>query len=331
MCNITMVVIDDVKAVIDGILSIVPWSEHGIEIVGTAGNGEEGYKLLEEKKPHIVLTDIRMPLLGGIDMIKNLRGIDAGQTKVIFFSGYSDFAYAQESVRLGAFDYLLKPFTSEQILQVVLRAKAEILAEYSQQMNQLELERKVRESLPYLRQEYLQYLIHHDGKSKYLDDRWDFLDIPLDKQHFIVMIIQIDELMQEHTHSVREVEIMHYAVQNIVEETLKEQTKGIIFREQLSQFIVLMNAENNSDLCQLIESCQQNVKVYAKKEVSLGIGSYVKELNEISHSFEQAKTALSYQFYFGSSSIIYYDDIKEQHNITPSYVTAKLELADSAK
>lgn len=324
MNKVTMCIIDDVKAVVDGLLKIIPWAEHGIEIAGTAGNGQDGLQLLQEKRPHIVLTDIRMPMLGGIDMIRNLRNSDDGQTKVIFFSGYSDFTCAQESVRLGAFDYLVKPFTSQQILEVVLRAKTQIESERLERLDRMALERKVRESLPYLRQEYFQLLIRHDERPKHASEKWEFFGIELDKQHFIAMVGQIDDLMDEHTSlSVRDVELTRYAVQNILEETLGKQTKAIVFREHLGQFVVLMNPAAGSGALELAEACQRNVKQYAKRDISIGVGEGVQEIGEIPLSYNQAKTALSYQFYFGSGCIISYSDIERQGHAVPHYSAEK--------
>ncbi|GIP19439.1 DNA-binding response regulator [Paenibacillus montaniterrae] len=324
MSKVTMCIIDDVKAVVDGLLKIIPWSEHGIDIVGTAGNGQDGLRLLNEKRPHIVLTDIRMPMLGGIDMIRNLRSVDEGQTKVIFFSGYSDFTCAQESVRLSAFDYLVKPFTTQQILEVVLRAKKQIESERLERLDRMALERKVRESLPYLRQEYFQLLIRHDELPKHASEKWEFLGIDLERTGFIAMIAQIDGLMDEQAPlSVRDVELTRYAVQNILEETLGKQTKAIVFREHLGQFVVLMNPSGDGETLELAEACQRNVKQYAKRDISIGVGSRVEEIGEIPLSYNQAKTALSYQFYFGSGCLISYSDIERQGHAVPHYSAEK--------
>ncbi|MHA7965463.1 response regulator transcription factor [Paenibacillus sp. CAU 1782] len=324
MSAIRMCIIDDVKAVIDGLLKKIPWSQHGIEIVGTAGNGQEGLELIKERKPHIIMTDIRMPNRSGIDMIRELREGSEPEAKVIFFSGYSDFAFAQESVRLGAFDYLVKPFTSAQILEVVLRAKSQIEAEQMERTDRMELERKVRESLPYLRQEYFRLLIRHGELPERASEKWDFLAIDMEKSGFVAMIAQIDGLMDENARlSVREVEITRFAVQNIMEETFRKSTKGIIFREHLGQFVVLLNLKDEKEVLTLAEDLRCNVRQYAKRELSIGVGGPVCDIGDIPLSYEQAKTAISYQFYSGSGCIIPYSDIVSQSHITPQYSPEK--------
>lgn len=324
MNGITICIVDDVKTVIDGILKKIPWSEYGIEIAGTASNGKDGLRLIREKHPDIVLTDIRMPLSSGIDMVRELKESGEHAAKIIFFSGYSDFAYAQESVRLGAFDYLLKPFTKQQIIDVVLRAKAQIEAQRLEQLGRMELERKVRESLPYLRQEYFRLLIRHDEQPERAYDKWEFLGIDMGTRGFAAMSVQIDGLMNERSPlPVREVELTRFAVQNILEETIKKLVKGIVFREHLGQFVIVLNLDEEVDVLALAEACKDNVNQYAKRAISIGVGEQVEGIAEIAHSYEQAKTALSYQFYSGSGCIISYSDIERQGHITPHYSADK--------
>lgn len=320
MNGITMCIIDDVRTVIDGIMKKIPWAEHGIEIVGTAVNGKDGLQLIRDKRPDIVLTDIRMPMRSGIDMIRELKEGGEQWSKVIFFSGYSDFAYAQESVRLGAFDYLVKPFTTQQIIDVVLRAKARIEAQRLEQTGRMALERKVRESLPYLRQEYFRLLVRHDELPERALEKWEFLGIDMGTRGFVAMAVQIDGLMNERSPlSVHEVELIRFAVQNIMEETIKKQAKGIVFREHLGYFVIVLNLEEGAEVLAIAEACMQNVNQYAKRDISIGVGSWVEEIGKIALSYEQAKTALSYQFYSGSGCIISYSDIERQSHMTPHY------------
>lgn len=321
---ITMCIMDDVKAVIDGITQRIPWQEHGIEIVGTATNGKDGLAMIRKHKPDIVMTDIRMPQCSGIDMVRELKETGEQEAKVIFFSGYSDFAYAQESVRLGAFDYLLKPFTSQQVLETVLKAKAVIDTERIERLSRLELERKLRESLPSLRQEYFRLLIRHEEQPERASDKWEFLDIDMNTEAFVAMAVQIEELMGEETGlSVREIELSRFAVHNILEETLRKQAKGIVFREHLGRFVIVLNPEEGLAVLELAEACRDNVRQYAKREISIGVGGLARSIAEIALSYKQAMTALGYQFYSGSGCIIDYRDIEPQSGVAAGYSADK--------
>lgn len=109
---------DDDEIIRKGLCTVVDWSGLGVEIVGTAGDGKEGLILLKEQKPDLLLTDIRMPQVDGLELIQEGKKQNP-DLMVIVFSGYDDFAYVRRALRLGVQDYLMKPINMEElILQV---------------------------------------------------------------------------------------------------------------------------------------------------------------------------------------------------------------------
>ncbi|THF76097.1 response regulator transcription factor [Cohnella fermenti] len=122
---IRMLVADDERIIRDGIVNIVDWTEHGIEVVGAAADGMLAKTMYEAKQPDIVVTDIRMPKLEGLELLRAIRE-DGRDVKVIILSGYEDFKYAQEAIRLGASDYLLKPIMPDSLVAAVLDVKEEL-------------------------------------------------------------------------------------------------------------------------------------------------------------------------------------------------------------
>ena len=103
-----VVVVEDETMARKGIILTIDWSALGCVIVGEAANGEEGAALVERLSPDIVVTDVKMPRMDGVEMIAKLRE-NGCQTKFIILTAYSDFKYAQSALRLGVSDYLLKP------------------------------------------------------------------------------------------------------------------------------------------------------------------------------------------------------------------------------
>ncbi|WKL00942.1 response regulator [Paenibacillus amylolyticus] len=230
MGQLTMCVMDDIQAVVKGISSTIPWEDHQVRIVGTASNGERGWSLLLEQQPDIVISDIRMPKLSGLELMK--RSLDAGlRAKFIFISGYSDFHYAQEAIKLGASDYLLKPFTPEEILGAVLKVR-QVIQEEQAQCKQLEqLEQKVESSSQYERHSYLLGLLRHEIGGFLNESRWNELHIDLDSSNLLVMVIEVDGYTRYGYTMHLDAEIVPFAVQNIVGETLNRYTKGVVLRE----------------------------------------------------------------------------------------------------
>ena len=104
-----IVVVEDEKRVRQGIIMGTDWSKINCIVMGEAENGEEGVEIIRKCRPDIVITDIRMPRMMGIEMIEKVYELGL-EPRVIFLTAYDDFAYAQQAVKLGAADYLLKPF-----------------------------------------------------------------------------------------------------------------------------------------------------------------------------------------------------------------------------
>ncbi len=113
-----MIIADDEKIIRETIRSIIDWNRYGIEIIGLCRNGIEAYDMILDESPNLVLTDIRMPGMSGIDLIKKVRQTDL-DTLFILLSGYGEFEYAKEAMKYGVKNYLLKPCNELQIIEAV--------------------------------------------------------------------------------------------------------------------------------------------------------------------------------------------------------------------
>ena len=116
-----IVVVEDEDLVRQGIVHAVDWESIGCRVVGEAPNGLAGLAVIRDKKPDLIVADIKMPVMDGIDMVRALRE-EGILSRVIFLTAYSDFSYAQHAVKLGAADYLLKPFRDGELEAAVKRA-----------------------------------------------------------------------------------------------------------------------------------------------------------------------------------------------------------------
>lgn len=155
-----VVIVEDEKRVRQGIVMGTDWSKINCAVMGEASNGEEGIEIIRKCRPDIVITDIRMPKMTGLEMIQAIQEYDLSPC-VIFLTAYDDFAYAQQALKLGAVDYLLKPFKDGQLEEAVLGVIAK---------KQKEEQRREQENSE-LRDE-LRGDLHLDkgNKSKYIMD-----------------------------------------------------------------------------------------------------------------------------------------------------------------
>lgn len=116
---------DDGHYIVEYLKHLLDWGKFGIDRIQTTTNSVEAKRILEQSPVDILITDIRMPEISGIHLLEHVKALNLA-TKVIFLSGYSEFEYAQQAVRLGAFDYLLKPVDKEDVEKAIKKVTCEI-------------------------------------------------------------------------------------------------------------------------------------------------------------------------------------------------------------
>ncbi len=139
-----VLIIDDEEIIREGLKTVINWDSMGCSVVGEAVDGDEGLEMLSSLQPDIVFTDIRMPGLNGLEMISKLKEHKHG-CKIIILSGFRDFEYAQQAVRLGAFRFLLKPTDTKEIILSIEEAIIELKKVKSNEEILKNLKRKVKE------------------------------------------------------------------------------------------------------------------------------------------------------------------------------------------
>lgn len=120
-----VVVVEDEALVRRGIVLTVDWAGVDCAGVGEAADGMEGLEVIRESQPTLIVTDIKMPRLDGIEMVRQLRE-EGNRAHVIILTAYSDFSYAQAALKLGAVDFLLKPFQDGELEEAVTRLKSRV-------------------------------------------------------------------------------------------------------------------------------------------------------------------------------------------------------------
>ena len=107
-------IIDDEPVIVEGLSKLLPWAKYGCCVIATACNGQEGLEMIRKLKPDIVFTDISMPGLSGLQMIAGLK-VELPDTQICILTGYRDFEYAQQAIRLGVTRFLLKPSNMDEL------------------------------------------------------------------------------------------------------------------------------------------------------------------------------------------------------------------------
>ena len=149
---------DDEEEVRKGIIRKIDWENLGFQVVGDAENGEEALEKIEQLKPDVVMTDIRMPYMDGLTLAKRIRQ-KYPSTRILIFSGYDDFEYAQQAIKLNVTEYILKPVNVEELTEILNRVRENLNEEIEQRRNIRRIRESYQNSLPILKELFLNDLV----------------------------------------------------------------------------------------------------------------------------------------------------------------------------
>jgi two-component system response regulator YesN len=144
-----LLIVDDETEILEGLRTLIDWENSGITLCGEACNGIEALEMIRQLSPDIVIMDIRMPLLDGLELLARVYQSNL-PVKCIILSGYDDFYYAQKAIDLKAANYLLKPCRPNDILEAVLKVKVDLDEAKQQEALFLKYKQQFQESLPTL-------------------------------------------------------------------------------------------------------------------------------------------------------------------------------------
>lgn len=125
----TLIVADDEDELREAVCTMVPWQEYGFKLLGSASNGLDALQMVEQYEPDLLLTDIRMPFISGIELARHVREIRPA-TNIAFLSGYDDFEYAKQAIQYNIISYMLKPLTLEGMTQELRMIRKKIDAQF---------------------------------------------------------------------------------------------------------------------------------------------------------------------------------------------------------
>lgn len=152
---------DDEAEIRQGISRKIDWAAQGFVLAGEAENGAEALELAEQIRPDVVLTDIKMPFMDGLELCRRLRR-ELPAAKLVVFSGFDDFEYARQAVSMGVSEYIMKPVNARELEEVLAGLRTQLEAQRQQRRDMEALRRRYEESLPVLRELFFARLL--DGR-----------------------------------------------------------------------------------------------------------------------------------------------------------------------
>ena len=300
-------IVDDEKQIREGLKNLIPWENYGIQICGEADNGKDALELIAKTNPEILITDIRMPGIDGIELIKAVRQIN-DHCKIVVLSGYDDFELVRQAMRYGAVDYLLKPSSREEIIQLIEEISDNIEDELNSRL-------KNNENMKLLKNNVFNRLIRNDISLRELKDKLEVLEVNLSQGYMSVGVIEVTDETNTETADKENFIGKTLAISSICEKIIEIRKRGFVFADNSGSVILILNnifsQENNMELKEILVECQGAIREELNLHVTIAVGAGVKTHRNIHTSYEQAKKTLKYQFVYGYNCILFYGEIKD--------------------
>lgn len=243
---IKLFIADDEPEVIEGISTLVDWRGNGIEIIGFATNGEEALEKIRELCPDIVLIDIKMPKLDGLQVIENAKK-EGYIFESVILSGYDDFYFAQKALELRSLNYLLKPCRPKEVLDAVLKAKNVLEKEREKETLINRFIEYYNETLPILKERILNEVIFGIRSKEEIEKLFERYNIKLSSGKYCIALAKFDIENVSNTYPTSFVKQEAYtlACVNLIQEEL-EDFRAEVFRGR-NEIVILINSDFEFD------------------------------------------------------------------------------------
>lgn len=311
-----LLIVEDEKWEREGLVEFLDWSEMDIDIIGAAANGVQGLKLAWEYHSDIIITDIKMPIMDGIEFTRKVKDI-LPECRIIIITGYDDFEYAKEAIKLGVYEYLLKPVKKEQLVEV-LNKTVEAISEGRYRVKYLlGLKRQMAESKYEDRERFLLGLLDGTFNTQQASEAADWLEMITVGQGIIALVVRFDGISlfgdKEYVERQTSLKELFVLTRKIVSE------EGITARNnnEMSEIVICLPSEGTGREY-IYDVIHQIRQVYCGAEVPeavIGVGSASKTLQGFAESFKQAEAALDYIFFMKDAEILFYEDIPQREEL----------------
>lgn len=278
--------VEDETVTREGIRDNVNWQASGFEFCGEAADGEMALPLLRTAQPDVLITDIKMPFMDGLQLSKIMRE-RMPWVKIIILSGHDEFEYAQQAIKLGVTDYLLKPITVQNLQNVLQKLTVQLDKERDGQANLKKLQEQVAENRVALREKFLFKLIVGAISPTEIIENGQMLGLDLIARYYLVAIIKID--LRDRTEQYAHEE--YQQVQNAVMDLIEKNPDVFILKRDWGDLILIIKGdtpeylEEERDL--LLDEIGQKVE-QTRYKLTVGVGTTKKKTADICQSFVEA-------------------------------------------
>ena len=305
-----ILLVDDEILVRDAIRENIDWGKLDCELIGDCENGKQAVEFVKTHEVDIVLTDILMPYMDGMELSHFLHD-NYPDVLIVIFSGFGEFEYAKKAIQYNVSEYMLKPVTAMELTKVIENMK--------EKLDSRKKEQRKMESLTQVSQDY-----HKNAnviRSKALDclvkctrevqvslDELERMGITFQAASYRVAVFDIDtysEMYQMDMDKQQESALMAFVLFNVGDEIVVQEKAGVVYQEGNNRVCIIFagnrTKEFSENIHRICHEIQKKVKEVIGLETSIGIGSWVRSPYELIYSYRLAAKAIDYRYLLGGN------------------------------
>jgi two-component system response regulator YesN len=301
-------IVDDEPLIRRGLRETIEWDNLGLEVAGEACNGQEALNIIEKINPQIIITDVKMPIMDGISLIKKINELNI-KVKVIILSGYNEYEYLKEAIKYNVESYLLKPIDQNELISILKSTIINIEQE-------LDMRLQNRQGVQALKNNTLNRLITNNITLKEFKDKSRIFDITLNYNNDYYVIVgsiesynkvEVEEIWEQDNY------LKLFGAMNICDEIISK-NGGIVFNDNDGQIVIIFDSSKENKLHEAIKEILQNIYKYLGLSIIIGVGSQMP-LDNLYKSYYMAVDSLQYGFITRKENVIYASNIQQDVKI----------------
>ena len=313
MNEIKVFLVEDEMVIRRGIKNSIDWEKEGYIFCGEASDGELAYPMIIKEKPDILITDIRMPFMDGLELCKLVKK-ELPNIKILILSGYDEFDYAKEAIRLGVTEYLLKPISSGKLLEALNGVSESIRREKEDKDLVRKYMEEMRENTEHEKQKFFEQMIAGNLSMADALETGKKYEMNLSAGMYNLLLFRFT-LGEENRKSGELLGEAEYAIKKLTErlEYVFEFQRGV------EGWAFLLMADNEEQMSERVKELSKDLEEIMKNYSTItyfgGIGQPVARLRELEESFREAERALAARFTMELNRIISVEDIRMAQNV----------------
>lgn len=313
MNEIKVFLVEDEMVIRRGIKNSIDWEKEGYIFCGEASDGELAYPMIIKEKPDILITDIRMPFMDGLELCKLVKE-ELPNIKILILSGYDEFDYAKEAIRLGVTEYLLKPISSGKLLEALNGVSESIRREKEDKDLVRKYMEEMRENTEHEKQKFFEQMIAGNLSMADALETGKKYEMNLSAGMYNLLLFRFT-LGEENRKSGELLGEAEYAI-----EKLTERLEYVFeFQRDVEGWAFLLMADNEEQMSERVKELSKDLEEIMKNYSTIayfgGIGQPVARLRELEESFREAERALAARFTMELNRIISVEDIRMAQNV----------------